>query len=298
MDNNKVNNLIARLWQTGLYGWEDVVSKVYEATGEELTYDAVRNRYRRMKERGDLPEPKNLQTTPKPDAAIHDYNSISLESTGNVLVIGDIHEPFTHPDYLAFCVEQERKWKCDTVVFIGDVVDAHAMSFFDHDPDGYSAGDESNLAQAKLQKWYDAFPEALICIGNHDDRPMRKIFNAGIPKRFVRSFAEVWGSPLGWQWGLSFEINNVTYEHGVTSGTHAAYNRALKTRKNIVMGHTHTYPGVKWLAQDWFALNVGCGIDESSYAMAYGKQYNGEVVLGCGVVLNEGKLPIFIPMVS
>ena len=59
--------------------------------------------------------------------------SLIIESnTSNVLVIGDLHEPFCLDGYLDFCIEQQKKWNCDKVIFIGDVIDNHYASY--HEP--------------------------------------------------------------------------------------------------------------------------------------------------------------------
>jgi hypothetical protein len=42
-------------------------------------------------------------------------------------------------------------------------------------------------------------------------------------------------------------------------------------------------------------MQVGCGIDHESYAMAYAK-YGKKPAIGCAVVLNNGKLPINLLM--
>ena len=52
-----------------------------------------------------------------------------------VLVIGDVHEPATHPAYRAFVSDLYSAWNCDRVVFIGDVVDHHCISFHKKDVD-------------------------------------------------------------------------------------------------------------------------------------------------------------------
>ena len=60
-----------------------------------------------------------------------------------VLVIGDVHEPAAHPGYLAFCQYLEDKWEPDRVVFIGDLLDMHAVSFHASEPDAPGAEDEA-----------------------------------------------------------------------------------------------------------------------------------------------------------
>ena len=52
-----------------------------------------------------------------------------------VLVIGDVHEPATHPAYREFCKDLYSVWRCDRVIFIGDILDLHSISFHQRDVD-------------------------------------------------------------------------------------------------------------------------------------------------------------------
>ena len=48
-----------------------------------------------------------------------------VRGSGNrVLVIGDLHEPFTKVGYLQFCKSIYKKYNCNKVIFIGDCIDA------------------------------------------------------------------------------------------------------------------------------------------------------------------------------
>ena len=67
------------------------------------------------------------------------------------------------------------------MIFIGDLIDSHGWSYHEHDPDGMSAGDELNLAINQIKDWYHAFPDADVCVGNHDRMHARKMFTAGVP---------------------------------------------------------------------------------------------------------------------
>ena len=67
---------------------------------------------------------------------------------------------------------------------------------------------------------------------------------------------------------------------------------------HTVIGHVHSSAGVQYLASKRdliFGMNVGCGIDIKSYAMAYGKNFANRPVLGCGVV-QGGQDASFVPM--
>ena len=112
-----------------------------------------------------------------------------------VLAIGDLHEPFTLDKYLRFCKNIDRKMACNKVVFVGDVIDSHYSSYHETDPDGMSAGEELEKAIEGIRKWYLAFPEATVLIGNHDRLVLRKAFSAGVSKQWIRDYSEVLGTP-------------------------------------------------------------------------------------------------------
>jgi hypothetical protein len=86
----------------------------------------------------------------------------------NILFIPDLHIPFEEKGALDFCKSVYEEEGCNEVIFGGDLVDHHFMSFHDTDPDGLSARDEHELAKEKLTEWADEFPEASVLRGNHD----------------------------------------------------------------------------------------------------------------------------------
>jgi len=216
----------------------------------------------------------------------------------NVLVIGDTHIPFVHKDYLSFCKKVYRDYNCKTIVHIGDVCDNHAISYHEHDPDGYSPGEEMQEALTILHKWYKTFEHVIVCIGNHDALPFRKAFTHGLSKDVMKTYEEIWQCPKGWLWTPDYEINNVKYTHG-TGGKYNYANMATNERQSIVCGHTHSNGGVTYLASNnslIFGLNAGCGIDPKAYSMEYGKDFPRRPTLGCGVVLENGRTAQFLPM--
>ena len=213
-------------------------------------------------------------------------------------IVGDLHEPFTHPKYFDFINKTFKSYNVDRVVFIGDIVDNHAISYHESDPDGFSAGDEVTISRKKLKRWYKAYPEAIVTIGNHDKLPERKLFTLGLPKAILKDYNEIWGVPK-WDFVAEVDIEEVRYLHGVgASGVSGARNLALKSRQSVVMGHSHSFGGVQYIAGKKdiiFGMNVGCGIDIEAYAMAYGKPFPLKPTLGCGIVV-DGVKGLFIPM--
>ena len=205
------------------------------------------------------------------------------------LIVGDIHNPVAHPAYLPFCQSLQEEYQCDDVMFIGDVVDWHAISFHSKHPEAPGPKDEHELAYEAIQRWATAFPRARVCIGNHDARVIRTAEEAGIPSKFIRNFAETWGTP-GWDWQNDFVLDDVYYFHGTgTSGIHPAFNSMCKQLMSVVQGHIHSAGGIKWRANPQrrvFGMDVGCGIDDRAYAFAYGRDQKIRSILSAAVVLD------------
>lgn len=206
-----------------------------------------------------------------------------------VLVVGDIHEPCSHPGYLAFCSDLQEKYKCDKVVLIGDVADWHAVSFHAHHPELPGPTDEYELAYGRISRWSKAFPVADVCIGNHDERLVRLAETVNIPAKFIRDYRELWQTPK-WKWAYEHILDDVYYYHGTGSGgVHPAFTAMGKMLMNVVQGHIHTAAGIKWKANPLrriFGMDVGCGVDEKALAFAYGRHMRQRAMLGAGVVID------------
>lgn len=211
----------------------------------------------------------------------------------NILVIGDLHEPFSLIGYLEFCREIQEEEDCGTVIFIGDIIDNHFSSYHETDPDGYSAGEELDRAIDKIAEWYYVFPNATITIGNHDRMAYRKAQTAGVTKRWIRKYSEVLETP-NWKFVEYIEIKNVNYNHG--EGAKAA-TKMKNELQSQVQGHHHNEFYINYSvgpSNRIFGVQVGCGVDRKAYAMAYGKNFK-KPVIGC-VTVKEGKYPRLHPM--
>ena len=220
--------------------------------------------------------------------------------TRNILVIGDLHEPFCLDGYLEWCLEQYETFNCNQVIFIGDIIDAHGFSYHEPDPDGMSSGLELETAIKKIAKWYEAFNNSTVpngidvMVGNHDRMASRKAMSGGIPAAWIRSYNEVLGTP-DWNWLESVIYDDVLFEHG--EGGQAAA-KAKNNLMSSVCGHTHTLAYTQWFVGKRFkvfGMQVGCGVDSTTYAAAYAKNFKKQSI-GCSVVLNNGTLPINLLM--
>jgi hypothetical protein len=228
------------------------------------------------------------------------YNKFKKQK-GNILVIGDTHIPYEHKGYLSFCKLVAKKYNCTRFIHIGDEVDMHASSYHEADPNLLGANEEAEVSVKRLKKWYKAFPEMLVCIGNHSAIPERKLKSAGLPMRFMRAYREAWEAPSGWEWDYEFILDNVLFKH-VPNGGSTLTGQLRGSERNMmstVTGHTHSIGGVAYAAgykDTVFALAVGCGIDRQSLAFEYGKNSKLKPLIGCGVVEDGGRQAHFIPM--
>ena len=210
-----------------------------------------------------------------------------------ILVIGDLHEPFCLDGYLKHAKDMYAKHNCNKVVFIGDVIDNHYASFHDPDPDGMGGGDELDLAIERLARWYKAFPVADVCIGNHDRIVTRKAYAGGVPKRWIKGMADVLETP-NWNYKERFVYDDVQYIHGESG---RATKKAKDDMMSTVQGHRHTEMFTEYAVganYKVFGCAVGCGIDQSSYAMAYGKHFK-KCAIGVAIVFG-GKYALNEPM--
>ena len=210
------------------------------------------------------------------------YNNL-IKVENRVLVIGDLHEPFCLDGYLSFCKEQYKTHNCNKVVFIGDIIDNHYSSYHETDAEGMGGKYELEQAIKKLSKWYKAFPDADVTLGNHDRIIIRKAQSSNIPSKWIKEFGEVLETP-NWRFVTEVYIDGVRYVHGDKSG-----KPRMATKRDMVStvsGHYHTDMYVEWMfgkTRAIFAMAVGCGIDSKSYAMGY-MQGGKKEAIGVGIV--------------
>ena len=201
-----------------------------------------------------------------------------------VLVIGDLHCPFSLDKYLDFVKGLKKKYNTNETVFIGDVIDNHYSSYHETDPDGLSGGAELEAAIKQVQKWHKAFPKATVIVGNHDRMIMRKAFSSAIPKIWIKDYNDVLGTK-GWDWQDRLVIDGVQYIHG-EGGT--ARTRCKADLMSTVQGHLHTQAYTEWVVganYKVFGMQVGTGIDFDQYAFGYAKRGKKPAV-GAGIVIN------------
>jgi hypothetical protein len=231
------------------------------------------------------------------------YTSAPVFNYGKVLpivyiVIGDLHQPFTHEDYLRHCITVTNKYVNRAknefgegnfkvrIIFIGDEVDNQAISYHEHNPNLPSASDELEQAISNLKEWYKAFEnyEVFVTEGNHS-LVRRKMFSAGIPRAYMKDIGEVLGVP---KWNFCLEVPdnqyNLLFTHGTNLSKTSIEVKALGEQKSVICGHHHSLCKVEYVNQDIFTMFVGCGIDFSSEAFNYAKGFAKKPIISCAVI--------------
>ena len=215
------------------------------------------------------------------------------------LVISDMHLPYQHKDSIKFLKEIKKEFRPDKIVNIGDLLDFHAISMHDSNPDLYSAGMELDKAKEYIKVLEDIFPEVIEVDSNHSSLVYRRALKYGMSKQFLKPYGEFLGTRK-WKW---IDDLTLTMSNGqrcfFTHGRSADVLKVSQTMgMNCVQGHYHT----KFLISYWanpdnlfFAMNVGCLINQKSMAFSYAKNFKTRFILGCGIILNG--IPRLLPMV-
>ena len=186
----------------------------------------------------------------------------------------------------------------------GDIIDSHFASFHSINTETHGAKYELDMAIKETAKWYEAFnndtvPNGItITLGNHDLIIARKSEEAGIDKRWVRKLNEVLKCP-DWIFEEQFLHDNVLYTHGTGCSGKSIMKRVQNWGHSMVQGHVHTQAFVDFTASltdlKW-GMQCPTGIEYKSFAFSYAKFHTAKPILGCAVVLDNGKMPILEPM--
>lgn len=226
-----------------------------------------------------------------------------------IFAISDLQVPFEHQDALAFVQHVVEKYKSRVspkfveIINMGDEVDQCTLGKYGANPNNLSAGEEIEIAIEHLKPWFKAFPKTKVCISNHTWRAYKRAFEIGLPDHFLKSVAEVYKAPQGWQWAQRWIVDNICFEHGEhVSGQTAALNAAIQNRMNTVIGHQHSHGGIIHSGSfhnNIWGMNTGCLIDINKYAFNYAQALRKKPTLGMGVIWISGgeSVPFFEPMI-
>ncbi len=234
-------------------------------------------------------------TAPRSDKSVEPEHDNS-----RILLISDLHVPYHHPDALEFLQYLVDKYEPTRVICLGDEVDHLALSYHEKETDAPSAIDELKMALPVIKELEKMFPVMDILDSNHGSLAYRKAKTAGIPKHYLKSYADVLQVGDGWKWHFDMVID---LPHGSSCYLHHGKSSNItKTSQAMSMcavaGHYHNTFKVEYWANPkglYWAMQCGCLIDDRSFAFNYNNVNLHRPLIGTGLIIDG--LPVLEPMV-
>ena len=209
-----------------------------------------------------------------------------------ILVLSDLHLPYhRNPVAFNFLKEIKKQHNPDFVVSIGDLLDQHALSFHDTNPDLPSAGHELSLAKEYIKELENLFPQLIEIDSNHSSMIFRRALKHGLPKAYLKDYGDFLGTKK-WKWVDDLVITLPNKQRCLfTHGRSADVLKVSQTNgMNCVQGHYHT----KFLIEYWanpdnlfWGMQVGCLINQKSLAFEYAKNFKTRFIIGCGMIIDS-----------
>lgn len=215
-----------------------------------------------------------------------------------VLIISDMHIPYSVTGYVRFLEHLKRRFKPEIVISIGDEIDYHAMSFHDSDTDLFSAGHELDRAIIELQEGvHKLFPKMYVLESNHGSMLLRRAKHHGIPIRTLKPLPDLYETP-GWTWHEEILLKTHQGPVYLCHGKSGTYGKLVKEMgASCIQGHFHGKHEITYHRSALrlrYSMFVGCLVDTESLAMAYGRNHTIKPILGCGGIKASGE-PILFP---
>lgn len=217
----------------------------------------------------------------------------------SILLISDLHAPYWHRDTVSFLKALKTRYKPDKIISVGDEIDAHSMSFHEHNPDLLSPGKELEKAIELLQTLYTLFPVVDLMESNHGSMVYRRGILSGLPKHVFKSYQDVIAAPKGWRWHSHLVTKMSSGQSLYTC--HSKGTDVLRVSQAMGMcvaqGHHHERFELRYWQSEFglfWGMSVGCMINDAELCYEYNKINLRRPILGHAIILNG--VPRLLPM--
>ena len=133
---------------------------------------------------------------------------VVVSSKGNYLIISDLHIPYHHRDAFSFLESVSEYYDCKVILNVGDMIDHHAGSYHESEPDALSPEEEYYQSMEYCNELQDIFPSMIITEGNHDKIPQRKLKTCGLPASMVYDYNKLYKLDAKWKWVDKYTFNS------------------------------------------------------------------------------------------
>ncbi len=228
-------------------------------------------------------------------------HDLKKHDNSRIMFISDMHCPYQHEKTVEWLAGLKDKYKPTRIICVGDEVDRHGLSYHESDPDLYSAGHELKEAKKTIKQLHDLFPDMDIMESNHGSLHLRKALTHGIPQAYIKSYNDILEVSKGWVWhhDLIIELPN-GQDCYITHGKNANGLRLSQNMgMNVVQGHHHSEFGIGYWSNPrnlFFAMAVGCLIDDKSLAMRHNKLTMKRPIIGTGLIIDSKPILEVMPL--
>lgn len=221
-----------------------------------------------------------------------------------ILIVPDVHLPFTDFKAIEALVEFSKRFKPDYIVQIGDLYDQYCFSKFRRSLEVVNPEEEVKEAFKLAKELWASLrasskkAECFQLLGNHDERMMKRILDRcpEFESFMEKSIAELYtfkGVETKYDSRDFIEIEDIIFMHGFMCGLGKHLHQF---RQSIVLGHSHQ--GGVWFEKHkdkiLFELNAGHVGDIKSRPFAYMPTKLSKSTKGFGVI--EDGVPSFRPL--
>lgn len=191
-----------------------------------------------------------------------------------ILVLGDVHLPFTNWSCVQACATFAKSYKPDLIIQVGDITDQYNWSLYKREPDGPNATLEFEMMIESFKRFHSYFKsyDIKILFGNHDKRKMLRAFEVNIPKAMIKTLDELFPyENIIWHTSVEpFVADNTIFIHGDEMMGNA-WQKAQRLGHSLVQGHDHLgyLNYINTFKKQIFGMSAGCMIDAQSIAARY-----------------------------
>lgn len=221
----------------------------------------------------------------------------------SVLIIGDTHIPFEHPDAWKWLAAIKKKYlKNNSIILhIGDEIDGNQISFHQKDPDiQFSPSSELEACIDRIHMpggLYELFPKMYLCESNHGSLVYRRAKYAGLPAHVLKSYSQIL-QVKGWQWHEDYILKTNKGNVYVCHGRGKISRLVASNQGSAVQGHYHGLHSIEWfrgINGDTFGAQTGCLVDSASRAFDYGRLSLSKPIMGSLLIKDDGT-PLLLTM--